>query len=240
MPLNGHFNHRVSTRQILFFLSFVSCMLHGLISFICWNWTSICAWLFGDARIGFFICLFLSVNPSADALMPSCCTVLQGIISCAWNWLAQGHPSTTASTPTHLNSSGQAVRLPFDQWLHSSILRGEDRERHQHIIHSIYTPSMSALFFIHSENTVLLMAPQQDASRQRGQLESWVSSLWPDKSSIERCVMRAAEMASAPGERATMENGNWTHARTSKDEGWDSIKAASEPNERMVLWYAVK
>lgn len=136
----------------------------------------------------------------------------------------------------------------------------KDRERHQHIRHSIYIPSVSALFFIHSENTLLLTAPaikqeltlstfsrhpgsflahcMATASRRQGPLESWVSSLWSDKSSIERCVMRAAEMASAPGRESN--NGWWKlNARTSKDEGWDSIRAASEWNERMVLWCEV-
>lgn len=138
--------------------------------------------------------------------------------------------STTALTPTHLNSSGQAVRLPFDQWLCSSILSREDRGTEtdigtQHTVF-IYIPSMPALFFIRSEDTVVdgttdknshclpLVITQLFSHTLHGwgPLESGVCSPWPDKSSIERGVMSVAEMASASGKRATMEDGKWMRA----------------------------
>lgn len=85
---------------------------------------------------------------------------------------------------------------------------------------------MPALFFTRSEDTVVdgttdknshclpLVIAQlfSHALHGWGPLESGVCSPWPDKSSIERGVISGAEMASASGERATMEDGKWVHA----------------------------
>lgn len=71
--------------------------------------------------------------------------------------------STPVFTPTHLNGTVQAVRLPVDRYLCSSVLRGEDREGQEktstHNTQYLFLSPACALFFIHTANTVLLVAP---------------------------------------------------------------------------------
>lgn len=164
------------------------------------------------------------LNPAADALMPSYCAVLQEDHLAHWELIVTTGMrrvglSTPVFTPTHLNGSWPSCRIacwsiPVLKCPQKRRQRGTGKDINTQHALFIFIPSACALFFIHTANTVLLVAPatKRDVNsyslpfthhagsfvfvcgcRERTTRATRVELLhWPDKSWIEQSVKRAA------------------------------------------------